>query len=109
MLICIYVTDIIDFKVSQVSMKLVIALCSKCLYHFVANLLTKHSHKILCKSADVCGNKYFGAFLMTHSAYVILTMSPANINLQRQDAHLGALQILTQASGKNQKSVALKS
>ena len=47
--------DIIDFKVSQVSMKLVIGSCSKCLYHFVANLLTKDPHKILCKSADLYG------------------------------------------------------
>ena len=35
-------TDIFDFKVSQVSMKLVIDSCSKCLYHFLANTLTKH-------------------------------------------------------------------
>src|SRR5206468_3715010 len=56
-------------------MKLLIGLCSKCLYHFVANLLTKHPHKILCKSVEFYGRydkKYFGAFFMTHSVYIYI-------------------------------------
>ena len=58
-------TNIIDSKVSQVSMNVVIGLCSKCIYHFVANLLTKRLHKSFGKSAHPYGRygkKYFGVF-----------------------------------------------
>jgi hypothetical protein len=48
-------TNIIDSKVSQVSMNVVIGLCSKCIYHFVANLLTKRLHKSFGKSAHPYG------------------------------------------------------
>ena len=68
-------TDIIDFKVSQVSMKLLTGLGSKCLYHFLANILTKDPINFHANWSnfmeDMIRNKLVPVF-MTHTVYTCI-------------------------------------
>jgi hypothetical protein len=56
-------------------MRLATGSCSICLYHFVANLLTKHPHKIYANQPTFMEDmikSILVPFFMTHSVYIYI-------------------------------------